>query len=85
MYVRHITRKFLDTPMVLNTRFTGAVLAQPGGAQRISEAAFLNADYGVKPRGFSSVYIKAAAISCGGCQTVLNYASLTCPMPLAKG
>ncbi|KAH7684471.1 hypothetical protein AAVH_41021 [Aphelenchoides avenae] len=93
MYVRHFTEAFMNTPTDLVNGWLGAELVQSPGSARINEARY----YGnprnrrpfemyQKPRSYTStVHIKAAAISCGGCQTVRNYASFTCPMPPKKG
>lgn len=94
MYVQHYTKRFMDLPSDYVTGFLGAVLAQPGGRERLNEAHYFDSKKvtaaglnPTKPRGYKSpVFIKAAAISCVGCNIVKKYATFTCPMPLpAKG
>lgn len=87
MYVEHMTDRYYT--MLENgeangySGWLGAVLVQPGGSAKINEAMYYEGSntFGKRARGYTSVYIKAAAISCGSCRTIQNYASFTCPMP----
>lgn len=93
MYVEHFTQKFYNKMTSLYTGNLGAVL-RSGGTQ-INEARYYDPKSStannpsatlLNPRGYASkVYIKASAISCGGCETIRKYASFTCPMPPPKG
>ncbi|KAH7710299.1 hypothetical protein AAVH_22400, partial [Aphelenchoides avenae] len=74
----------------LKTGWLGSVLSQSGRAQ-LKEAQYYyvpnpkTGAYATKPRGYNSVFIKAVAVSCAGCNNVQKYATFTCHMPLANG
>lgn len=90
IYVRHYTHNFTNSVTDLKTGWLGSVLSQSGRAQ-LKEAQYYyvpnpkTGAYATKPRGYNSVFIKAVAVSCAGCNNVQKYATFTCHMPLANG
>lgn len=95
MYANHYSLNFTNSRTDLVTGFLGAVLAQPGkGGKQINEAHYYYAPkgytagdrYSLKPRSYNNeVFIKAVAVSCGGCKNVQKYATFTCEIPQANG